>query len=109
MALKALASDALELIASRFRLLGEPMRLRILMALKEGEKNVSELVESTGGTQANISRHLQSLTEGGILARRKEGLNVFYSVDDPSIYSLCDNVCGSLQKRLNQQTKVLRG
>lgn len=109
MALKALTSDALDLIASRFRLLGEPMRLRILMALKEGEKNVTELVETTGGTQANISRHLQSLTEGGILARRKEGLNVYYSVGDESIYHLCDNVCGSLQKRLNFQTKALRG
>lgn len=109
MALKALTSDALDLIASRFRLLGEPMRLRILMALKEGEKNVTELVETTGGTQANISRHLQSLTEGGILARRKEGLNVYYSVGDESIYNLCDNVCGSLQKRLNLQTKALRG
>jgi DNA-binding transcriptional ArsR family regulator len=71
--------------------------------LIEGEKNVNTLVELTGGTQANISRHLQTLTQAHILARRKEGLQVFYAICDPSIFQLCEVVCGSLEKSLTKQ------
>lgn len=97
----ALSPDALELIAERFKALSEPMRLRLLIALEKGEKNVSELVEATGATQANVSRHLQTLTENGILTRRKEGLNVYYRIADPGIFDLCEHVCGSIQRHLN--------
>lgn len=96
----ALPDQALELIAARFRVLGEPNRLKLIIALENGEKNVTELVESTGLTQANVSRHLQTLTEAGILGRRKDGLSVIYSIADPTIFDLCDLVCGSVQKRL---------
>ncbi len=98
-----LSDEALELVARRFAVLGEPMRLRLLRALFEGEKNVHTLVGLTGGTQANISRHLQTLTAAGLLGRRKEGLQVFYSIADPSISRLCALVCGSLQKQLSEQ------
>ena len=98
-----LAGDALELVARRFAVLAEPMRLRLIQALFAGEKNVNALVEATGGTQANISRHLQTLTHAHILARRKDGLQVFYSIADPSIYKLCELVCGSLEKSLTKQ------
>lgn len=104
---KKLPPQALELIAARFRILGEPMRLRLLIALEAGERNVSELVELTQATQANISRHLQALTDAGILARRKQGLKVYYHIADPSIFDLCEGVCGSLQKRLGAQAKAL--
>jgi DNA-binding transcriptional ArsR family regulator len=70
-----LTPEALELVAARFRVLGEPNRLRLIAALEQGEKNVSELVAETELTQANVSRHLQTLTEAGLLGRRKEGLN----------------------------------
>lgn len=93
----------MELIARRFAVLSEPMRLRLLHALFEGEKPVSALVALTGGTQANVSRHLQTLATAGVLARRKEGLQVFYSISDPSIYKLCDLVCGSLEKQIAKQ------
>ena len=56
-----------------------------------------------GGTQANISRHLQSLAGAGVLARRKDGLQVLYSIADPSIYRLCDLVCGSIEKQIARQ------
>jgi ArsR family transcriptional regulator len=63
---------------------------------------VNALVEATGGTQANISRHLQTLTQAHVLARRKEGLQVFYSIADPSIFKLCELVCGSLEKQFTK-------
>ena len=97
------SDEALELVARRFAVLGEPMRLRLLRALFDGEKPVNALVAITGGTQANISRHLQTLTAAGLLARRKEGLQVFYSIADPSIFKLCELVCGSLEKQLSKQ------
>ena len=102
----ALSPQALELIAHRFKVLSEPLRLRLIILLEEGEKNVSQLVAATGGTQANVSRHLQSLTEAGILARRKDGLMVFYFIADPAIFDLCETVCGSLQKRLDAHARA---
>lgn len=103
MSKSALSDAALELVAHRFAVLAEPMRLRLIQALFDGEKNVTGLVEATGGTQANISRHLQTLIAAHVLARRKEGLQVFYRISDPSIAKLCQLVCGSLEKSLLKQ------
>lgn len=104
---KELSEQALELIAARFKLLGEASRLKIIIALEAGEQNVGQIVVATGLTQANASRHLSALTESGILARRREGLNIYYEIADRSIFDLCESVCGSLQKRLGAQAKVL--
>jgi DNA-binding transcriptional ArsR family regulator len=100
---RPLSEEALQLVAQRFAVLAEPMRLRLIQALFEGEKNVTELVTATEGTQANVSRHLQTLTAAHILARRKEGLQVFYRISDPTIPKLCELVCGSLEKTLARQ------
>lgn len=91
------------LVSQRFAVLAEPMRLRLIQALFEGERNVTDLVAATGGTQANVSRHLHTLTVAHILSRRKEGLQVFYKISDPSIPKLCELVCGSLEKSLARQ------
>jgi ArsR family transcriptional regulator len=101
-----LTEHALELIAARFKLLGEPSRLKLLNALKNGEKNVSELVAATGLSQANASRHLQALADAGILSRRKDGLSVIYKIAEPGIFSLCENVCGSLQQHYTANAKA---
>jgi DNA-binding transcriptional ArsR family regulator len=98
-----LSVEAIELISRRFAVLSEPMRLRLIHALFEGEKNVTALVEDVGGTQANVSRHLQTLANAGVLVRRKEGLQVFYAIADPAIIRLCEMVCGSLQEQLFKQ------
>ena len=98
-----MSDDALALIARRFAVLAEPMRLRLLHALFAGEKSVNELVALTSGTQANVSRHLQTLAHAHLVARRKEGLQVFYGIADPSIFRLCELVCGSLEKQLSRQ------
>ena len=96
---RALSEEALLLVAQRFSVLAEPMRLRLIQALFDGEKNVSELVSLTEGTQANVSRHLQTLADAGMVTRRKEGLLVIYAVADPSIFQLCELVCGTLEKQ----------
>ncbi len=103
---RSLSPAALDLIARRFAVLAEPMRLRLIHALFSGEKNVTALVEETGGTQANISRHLQTLTHAHLLSRRKDGLQVFYAIADPTLFQLCELVCGSLEKQMAKQADV---
>ncbi|MFA6545692.1 MAG: metalloregulator ArsR/SmtB family transcription factor [Limisphaerales bacterium] len=105
---KQLTPEAVELIAARFRVLGEPSRLRLVAALEEGEKNVSELVSVTELTQANVSRHLQVLTEAGMLGRRKEGLNAYYFITDKSLFELCDLVCSQLRAGLTAKAAVFK-
>ena len=104
-----LSDEAFELVAARFRVLSEASRLKLLAALEGGERNVSELVEATGLTQANVSRHLQTLTAEGILGRRKEGLAVYYGIADDTVVDLCDHVCGGVQKRLALRAKAFGG
>ncbi len=105
---RKLSEDALRLVAERFKALGEPMRLRLIMVLEQGEKNVGQIVEEVGSTQANVSRHLQYLTDAGILKRRKDGLHVFYSISDPRVFDLCQVVCGSLEQHFNKQVKAFK-
>lgn len=103
-----LSEEVLDLIATRFRVLAEPMRLRILHALAGGELSVGELVEQAGGSQANVSKHLGILQESGLVSRRKEGLSVFYRITDETIFALCETVCASLAERFTAQQQALR-
>jgi ArsR family transcriptional regulator len=88
--------DLFQPVAERFRALGEPARLRILNALRGGEAAVTELVEATGLSQANLSKHLQLLHSVGFVTRRKEGQFVYYALADQDIFLLCDLMCGRL-------------
>lgn len=101
-----LNEGALELVAHRFAVLAEPMRLRLIQELFAGERNVNALAEATGGTQANVSRHLQTLARAQILSRRKEGLQVFYKISDPTIPRLCKLVCDGVEKALAKRASV---
>lgn len=95
-----LSNEAFDMIGERFKALAEPMRLRLVYALMDDEKTVSQLVEETGGFQANISKHLKMLLELGIVTRRKQGLNSYYSITDRTVFELCDLMCDSIQERL---------
>ncbi|MDX5300252.1 MAG: metalloregulator ArsR/SmtB family transcription factor [Gammaproteobacteria bacterium] len=103
---QVLSSTALEQIAFRFRLLGDPMRLRILHALQEGERTVTELVEITGSSQPNISKHLSILRNAGIVRRRQEANLAWFTISAPFIFELCDIVCNSIAQELDQQRKA---
>ena len=108
MARSKMTPQTIDLVAERFRTLGEPMRLRLLELLRAGEASVGDLVERTGGGQANVSKHLQILLAGGLVARRKEGTTVLYSLADPSVFRLCDIVCGSVEAQAEARHKALR-
>ena len=103
-----LSPEALELVAARFKLLAEPMRLRLLQALHDGELNVTQLVEASGATQANVSKHLGLLCDAGILRRRKDGLHVFYAIADRMVFDLCSLVCSRLQADLERKVTHFR-
>lgn len=80
----------MERVARRLKLLGDPVRLRLLNALRvHGELSVQELMDRTGQRQANVSKHLGLLAREGLVARRKEGTNVFYSLSDPGVAGIC--------------------
>ena len=90
-----LSDQMVELVARRFRMLGEPQRLRILQTLEAGERTVGDIVEAVAANQSNISKHLQSLYDAGIVSRRREGNSIYYSIADPVIFRLCELVCQS--------------
>lgn len=98
--MSALDDRALEYVAKYFKALAEPMRLKVLNALQDGEKNVSQLTEMSGGTQANISKHLSLLTQYNLVKRESRGTSVYYKIADPSVYDLCELVCGQIGNRM---------
>lgn len=94
----------LEKAAQRFKLLSEPVRLELLNQLQQhGEMAVNELVEATGYRQANVSKHLGLLADENLVARRKEGLYVYYRINDPTLSALCMLVCGRLREEAAAQ------
>jgi ArsR family transcriptional regulator len=95
----ALPREALEVIAQRFRALGDPTRLALLQAMFEGERTVQELCALTQTSQANASKHLALLLDQGLVRRRRDGLFTRYRIADPTLTQLCDRVCGSLAER----------
>jgi DNA-binding transcriptional ArsR family regulator len=104
-----LSPDLLELVAERFRALGEPARLQILQVLRAGEQTVSQLVEATGLAQANTSKHLQVLHTLGFIERRKEGQHVYYRMADEAVFRMCDIMCSRMEAETAERQRVLRG
>lgn len=103
-----MSPEALKLVAARFRVLAEPVRLAILQALESaGEYSIGELAESLDLSQPNVSKHVKILMEAGLVARRQEGNTVYCSIGDDSVFELCDVVCSSIRDRLTAQTAVL--
>lgn len=101
-----MSSEALELVANRFKILSEPLRLRILQSLQNGEKSVTELTDLIETSQPNVSKHLKILQTSGLVKRRQKGNTVFYAIADESIFTLCEVVCNSLETRLKNQAEI---
>ena len=90
-------------------MLGEPMRIRLLDVLREGEASVRQLQEATGASQQNVSQHLGVLLRSGIVDRRKQGNFSVYSIADPTVFALCEEVCGGLRRQLDELGALLEG
>ena len=103
-----LTREALELVAARFRAMGEPLRLRILNELEDGELSVSAIAVSVESTQPNVSKHLRILQDAGLLRRRQQGATVYYAIADPMVVELCDMICSRLRDRLEAQVGALK-
>jgi ArsR family transcriptional regulator len=102
-----LPEDLVELIARRFRAISEPMRIKLLDQLRDGEATVGELSNSLGASQQNVSKHLSVLADAGILGRRKDGNHVYYRIVDEGVLTLCEDVCGSLQQQLRSLSALV--
>ncbi len=107
--LHPLPDDLVELIARRFRVIGEPMRIRLLDHLRDGEATVSVLAETLNTSQQNVSKHLAVLADVGIVGRRKAGNNVYYRIVDEGVLAQCDQVCGSVQAQLKALNALVEG
>lgn len=94
-----LPDEALIQVAAYFQALSEPTRLRILNLLRQQERSVGELAQLCACTAANVSRHLSLLTQHGLVARESRGTSAIYSITDPSVYALCDLVCGNMARQ----------
>jgi DNA-binding transcriptional ArsR family regulator len=98
----------IDLVAERFRVLGEPMRIRLLNVLRENESSVGELRDATGASQQNVSKHLAILHQAGMVERSKQGNQTRYRISDESVFELCDLVCGGVQKHVDELSAILK-
>ena len=103
-----LPEPLLELVAQRFRVLGEPMRIRLLDRLREGDATVTELQDALGASQQNFSKHLGILHAAGMFSRTKQGNSTRYAISDPAVFELCDQVCGGVRRQLQELEQILQ-
>ena len=95
-------------VAAYFSVLSEPTRLRIVHAICEEEKPVSQIVDEIGATQTNVSRHLSLMFRSGVLARRKDGNQVYYRVADAAMVEICRSVCNQIAGRMDESKSLRR-
>jgi DNA-binding transcriptional ArsR family regulator len=102
-----LPDPLIDLIAHRFRVLGEPMRIKLLDRLREGPATVGEMQDATGASQQNVSKHLGVLSQAGLVTRRKDGNFVRYAIADEGVFRMCDEVCGGLRRQIDELDSLL--
>ena len=103
-----LSPEALSLMADFFKVLSEVSRLQIVCSLKLGAKNVTEIIEETGLGQANVSKHLKTLTHAKVVSREQRGVCVYYQIANPFLFELCDLVCDALKNQVEHQAQQLQ-
>lgn len=101
--------ETLEAVAQRFRILSDPMRLRILNLLQQGEMTVTQLVEGAESSQPNVSKHLTLMRNAGLVKRRQEGNSAYFSIGAPFVFQLCEIVCEGIKAELSQQQAAFNG
>jgi len=103
-----IASDELlNRIADVLKAMADPTRLKILHSLNLGERCVSDILDVVGGSQANVSKHLSVLKRAGLVDSRRDGLNVFYHIADEGVFTICRNVCDSLELRIDHERQTI--
>jgi DNA-binding transcriptional ArsR family regulator len=102
-----LSDEVVELIARRLRVIADPTRIKLLDRLRATEATVQELTDAVGSTQQNVSKHLGVLADAGIVARRRQGSFMRYRVVDESVYRLCEEICGSVARQLDDLQALL--
>lgn len=103
-----MSAEAVALVAARFKVLAEPLRLQILQFLQNGESSVTGVTKAVDSTQPNVSKHLKMLQDEGLVAKRQVGNTVYYKIADDSIFELCDVVCGSLEQKFTERSAMFR-
>ena len=100
------SEEALGMVASRFKALSEPTRLKIRSNLIGGEKTVNELAHTTKQGQPNVSKHLSLLFESGVVSKRREGLHIYYRIADDAVVALIQSTHTSVAKQVLAQSKA---
>lgn len=103
-----LPPSALAHVADYFKVLSELSRLQVLCTLRDGPKNVTQIMEATGLGQANVSKHLKILAQAGIVSRTPQGVSVYYEIVEPFIFELCELVSNRLAVHLEKQSQQLK-
>ncbi|HLI52740.1 MAG TPA: metalloregulator ArsR/SmtB family transcription factor [Acidimicrobiales bacterium] len=103
-----LPDPLIELIAQRFRLLGEPTRIKLLDAMRDGPVTAGQLQTAVGASQQNVSKHLAMLVDSGMVRRVKDGNRAYFSITDESLFEMCEQVCGSIRRQLTQLENLLQ-
>ncbi len=101
------SDELLSRIAEVLKAMADPTRLKILHSLHAGERCVSDILHVVGGSQANVSKHLSVLKRAGLVDCRRDGLNVFYRIVDEGVFTICRNVCDSLELRVDREHQTI--
>ena len=105
---KILSVGQLEAVSRLFGVLSEPSRLALLQALHAGPMAVNELMEACSMKQANVSKHLAVLHASHLVKRDRQGNSIVYAIADPMVFSLCNLVCGKMEKDANRAAALFR-
>ena len=106
MARTKMSEELTSLVAERFKALADPARVRLLNALRDGERSVGDLVDDAGLTQANASKHLARLHQLGFVTRHRDGLHIYYARADRDVLKLCDLMCGRIEAETRSRRRL---
>lgn len=95
-------------VAIVLKAMGDPHRLEILYQLRGNDRRVKELVDSLGSSQANISKHLATLKSAGLIDYRQEGVSRYYHITDPTVFDICDVICSTVERRIENDASILK-
>jgi DNA-binding transcriptional ArsR family regulator len=98
----------IELVAQRLRILGQPLRIKLIDNLRDGAATVQQLVSAVDGVQQNVSQHLAILHQAGIVSRRKDGIRVWYELVDPHVLQLLDEARASVNRQVGELSRLVQ-